>query len=162
MSRRKPVRARLQLEVVDRGRPRTPRAFVARVVREVLAFADRPELPVSLLLTGDAEIAALHARHLGDPSPTDVMSFAVDGAAEVVVSVGTARTVARRLGHAVRAEVALYIVHGLLHVLGHDDVAPRARARMRAAESEVLQRLGLAVAPVDARRARRVRVRGRA
>lgn len=159
MSRRKPARVRLQLEVVDRGRPRTPRAFVARVVREVLAFANRPELPVSLLLTGDAEIAALHARHLGDPSPTDVMSFAVDGGAEVVVSVATARAAAKQLGHEARAEVALYIVHGLLHVLGHDDVAPRARARMRAAESQVLQRLGLDVAPVDARRVHRVRGR---
>lgn len=148
----KPKRApRLQLEVADRGRPRTPRPFVAKVVRAVLEFAARPDLPVSLLLTDDAEIAALHARHLDDPTPTDVMSFDVDGAAEIVVSVTTARRVAKARGHAVRAEVALYIVHGLLHVLGHDDVAPRARARMRRAEREVMQRLGLVVAPVDTR-----------
>jgi probable rRNA maturation factor len=143
-------RTRTRLEVVDRGRPRTPRALLLRVVREALAFGGRPGLPVSLLLTDDAGIAAVHARWFGDPTPTDVISFLVDDTAELVVSVATARRVARAHGHAVRAEVALYVVHGLLHVLGHDDTTPRARVRMRAAECEVLQRLGLAVARVDA------------
>ena len=106
-------------------------------------------MPVSLLLTDDVEMQALHARHLGQATPTDVMSFDVDGAAEIVVSVTTARDVAKASGHAIRAEVALYIVHGLLHLLGHDDTTARARARMRAAESSVMQRLGLAVKPVD-------------
>jgi probable rRNA maturation factor len=141
----------LQLAVTDRGRPRTPPAFVRRVVRTVLAFGGRPELAVSLLLTDDREIAALHARHLGDPTPTDVMSFDDDGeGAELVVSVETARRIARERGHAVRAEIALYVVHGLLHVLGHDDTNARARARMRRAERECLRALGLVVADVDA------------
>ena len=148
MSRRSP-RSRLQREVLDRGRPRTPRAFVERVVRAALAFGGRPAMPVSLLLTDDDEMQALHARHLGQATPTDVMSFDVDGAAEVVVSVTTARNVAEASGHSIRAEVALYIVHGLLHLLGHDDTTSRARARMRAAERSVMQRLGLAVKPVD-------------
>ncbi len=151
-SQRAVQRARLQLELLDRGRPRTPVAFVRKVVQATLAFAERPDLPVSLLLTDDAGIAALHARHLDDATPTDVMSFDVDGTAEIVVSVTTARRVAKQRGHAPRAELALYIVHGLLHVLGHDDKAPRARARMRIAESQVLQQLGLVVAPVDAAR----------
>ena len=142
---------RLQLAVVDRGRPRTPRAFVARVVRTTLAFARRPGLPVSLLLTDDAEMATLHGAWLDDATPTDVMSFSIDGEAELVVSVTTARAVAKRLGHAVRAEVALYIVHGLLHVLGFDDTTKSARLRMRAAERAVMQRLALVVTPVDAR-----------
>ncbi len=145
-----PGRKPLRLEVLDRGRPRTPRAFLARVVRATLAFARAPGMPVSLLLTDDAGIAALHGRHLGDPSPTDVMCFCVDGGAELVVSVETARRVARRHGHTVRAEVALYVVHGLLHALGYDDTSKRARVRMRAAEREVLRRLALDVAAVDA------------
>jgi probable rRNA maturation factor len=150
MKRARAPGARLQLALTDRGRPRTARAFVARVVRAALAYGGKPTMPVSLLLTDDAEIAALHAQHLGDASPTDVMSFDLDGAAELVVSVTTAARIARARGHAVRAEVALYIVHGLLHVLGHDDTTRRSRARMRDAEREVLQRLRLRVAPVDA------------
>lgn len=148
---RRPARAapRLRLELLDRARPRTPRAFVARVVRAVLAYGKRPDLPVSLLLTDDRGIAELHGVHLGDPTPTDVMSFLVDDEAEIVVSVQTARRVAREHGHAPSAELALYIVHGLLHVLGHDDVRAKDRARMRIAERDVLAALGLSVAAVD-------------
>ena len=140
----------LHLQLLDRGRPRTPVAFVRDVVRAVLAFGERPDMPVSLLLTDDAEIGVLHGQHLGDPSATDVMSFELDGEAEIVVSVETARRIAEERGHEARAEIALYIVHGLLHTLGYDDVRVRDRRRMRRAEQVVLQRLGLRVHAVDA------------
>jgi probable rRNA maturation factor len=145
---RKPAR-RIELAITDRGRPRTDRTFVRRVVAAVLAFVEREDLAVSLLLTNDEEIAELHGRHLDDPTPTDVMSFADEGEADVVVSVETARRVARERGHAPRAEIALYIVHGILHACGHDDVRAADRRRMRRAERDVLQRLGLQVARVD-------------
>lgn len=149
MSRRAAPLAEPQLDVVDRARPRTPRPFLARVVRAALAHGGRPAMPVALLLTGDREIGRLHAEFLGDPSPTDVISFAVDDGAEIVVSVDTARRVAKEKGHAARAEVALYVVHGLLHVMGWDDVRPRLREQMRAAEAAIMRSLGLAYAPVD-------------
>ena len=82
------------LEFVDRFRPRTDRAFVERVVAAALDFAGRPDQDVSLLLTDDAEIARLHDQFMGDPTPTDVMSFALDETSEVVISVETARRVA--------------------------------------------------------------------
>jgi probable rRNA maturation factor len=149
MSRRAAPPEEPQLDVVDRARPRTPRPFLARVVRAALAHGGRPAMPVALLLTGDREIGRLHAEFLGDPSPTDVISFAVDDGAEIVVSVDTARRVAKQKGHAARAEVALYVVHGLLHVMGWDDVRPRLREQMRAAEAAIMRSLGLAYAPVD-------------
>ena len=140
------------VQIVDRGRPRSDAAFLRRVVRATLAFAGRPRLPVSLLLTDDAEIARVHAEFLADPTPTDVISFpAEDGdAAELVVSVQTAARVARAHGHARRDEVALYVVHGLLHCCGFDDLRVRERARMRAAERAVLATLRIVVAAVDA------------
>jgi probable rRNA maturation factor len=144
MTRRHP-----RVELADRFRPRTQRAFVVRVVAATLAHVARPELEVSLLLTDDAEIAGLHGEFLGDPTPTDVLSFAIDDGAEVVVSVETARRVARRSGHSLRAEVALYIVHGILHAVGFDDVRARDRRRMREAERAILDRLGLRVGEVD-------------
>lgn len=145
--RRRPA---LQLEVVDRARPRTEPRFLRRVVRTTLQFVRRPALPVSLLITDDREIADLHARFLGDPTPTDVISFVIDGCAELVVSRETARRSAREHGHTIRAELALYIVHGILHTTGFDDVRARDRTRMRAAEQAVMQRLRLRVRPVDA------------
>ena len=143
-------RPRLRLEVVDRGRPRTEPAFLRRVVRAVLDFVGRPDLAVSLLITDDAEIARLHDEFLGDPTPTDVISFAIDDGAELVVSLETAKRCAREQKHTTRAELALYVVHGILHTTGYDDIRVRDRVRMRAAEREVMRRLRLRVRPVDA------------
>ncbi len=137
------------LEFVDRHRPRTERRFVAEVVSATLEWVGRPELEVSLLLTDEREIARIHRRHMGLRSATDVLSFSVDGRAEVVISVERARRQARRMGHTIRAEIALYIMHGILHLCGHDDEAPRKRRRMRAAEEQILSSLGLRVTPVD-------------
>ena len=148
--RRTTRRGALDLAVTDRWRPRSSLAFLRSVVRTTLQFVGRPTMPVSLLLTGDAEIAQLHARHLGESSPTDVISFELDGGAEIVISVETALQNARRHGHSLRAEIALYIVHGILHTTGFDDIRARDRARMRAAERTVMQRLRLHVHAVDA------------
>ena len=140
---------RLQLEVVDRGKPRTDRALLREVVRATLDHVDRLDLPVSLLLTDDAEIAQIHADYLDDPTPTDVISFALEEGVELVVSVQTARRVAREQGHTIRAEVALYVVHGLLHCCGYDDIRARDRKRMREAERAVMTKLQLRVRAVD-------------
>lgn len=149
----RPVRKRAprhEVAITDAARSRIPRAFLSEVAAAALEVGGRPGLPVSLLLTDDAGISVVHAEHLDDPTATDVISFDLDDSADLVVSVETAARIAAREGHRMRDEVALYVIHGLLHVCGHDDHAARARARMRRAELEVLQRLGLRVAPVDA------------
>ena len=146
MSRRRAIR----VTIVDRFRPRTPARFLRSVVEAVLDHAGRRELEVALLLTDDPGIAALHGAFLADPTPTDVMGFPSDDGVDVVVNVQRARSEASRRGTTIRSEIALYVVHGLLHACGHDDHAPRARARMRVAEREVLARIGLRAAIVDA------------
>ena len=140
----------MKLEVTDRCLPNTERSFIERVVSAALEYVERPDFDVSLLLTDDKEIGELHQQFLSDPSPTDVMSFDMDGGAEVVVSVETATRVALAAGHSIDAEVALYIVHGLLHTVGYDDKEAGDRRRMRAAESSIMKRLKLSVREVDA------------
>lgn len=137
------------LRVASTMRSGVPRAFLRRVVAAALREGRRPRMPVSLLLTDDAGIARLHDRFLADATPTDVMTFDLDGTAEIVVSIETAARKARLHGDRLRDEVALYVVHGILHACGHDDRDPPARMRMRQAERRVLQSLGIAIAPVD-------------
>lgn len=140
------------LEIVAHGAGgRFDRGFLHRVVAATLRYLKRPQLQVALLLTGDEEIAALHARFLGNPSSTDVISFGEPGddAVDVVVNVELAAREASRREVDVAVEVALYVVHGLLHCGGHDDHAADDRRRMREAEREVLSSLGLHHAPVD-------------
>lgn len=145
MTRRRPI----VLSVVDRFRPRTDRRLLTAVVEATLEHCERRDLEVSLLLTDDAGIAELHGEFLDDPTPTDVMSFLTDDVADLVVNVQRARQEARARRVSIRSEVALYVAHGLLHLCGHDDHAPRARRRMREAERAILTRLGLSPALVD-------------
>jgi len=110
---------------------------------------------VDVVLVSDATLTELHSRFLGDDTPTDVMAFdlqdesdEVDGdeddgpSAEVYVSVGCARRVALERGVTLQRELALYVVHGCLHLCGFDDHEDDERARMRAAEVAVLDALG--------------------
>lgn len=129
-----------------------PRLLSEREVRAVVAAAlehgRRPELRIEVVFVRDRELARLHARHLGDPRPTDVMAFELGGGggahAELYVSVERARIEARKRGLPPDRELALYVVHGCLHLCGFDDHGSRARARMRAAEGVVLASLGYA------------------
>ena len=144
--------AQASTEVTDRfGATRAERELVKRAVAATRAFAQQTHLPVSVLLTDDAEIAQLHGEHLGDPTPTDVISFDAQGehAVEIVVSVECAERRARELGGERASELTLYVVHGVLHACGFDDIDADDRARMRIAERAVLDQLGVRVSRVD-------------
>lgn len=107
-----------------------------------------PQVPpgeLSLVFLTDQALARLHADFLDDPTPTDVITFAGDPTAgtagEICVSVDTAARVARKRNEDFAAELSLYVVHGWLHLAGHDDRLPAERRLMRAAERRALQRL---------------------
>ena len=122
-------------------------AAVRRAVAAALAHGGRPEALLCVVFVDDARLAAMHGEYLGDPEPTDVIAFDLGDecggpAGELYVSVERARAVARARGVSPARELALYVVHGALHLCGHDDREPEARARMRAAERAVLAELG--------------------
>lgn len=124
-------------------------AEVCAIASAALAHGGRPGLRLAVVFVTDRELARLHRDYRADPSPTDVLAFdlgerGAGPAAEVYLSVERARAEARARDLAPEVELALYLVHGCLHLCGHDDHAPRARARMRAAERVVLARLGFA------------------
>jgi probable rRNA maturation factor len=61
----------------------------------------------------------------------------------VIISVTQAAEQARAAGHGLEAEVQLLVVHGVLHLLGHDHAQPEGKERMWAAQADVLRQLGL-------------------
>lgn len=128
------------------ARPLTDEA-VRAAVEAALAHGGRAGLAVEVVLLDDPSLAALHDQWLGDPSVTDVMAFDLGDegegpAAEVYASVDRARELARERGVDWGRELALYLVHGALHLCGHDDHEDEERAAMRAAEAAVMEGLG--------------------
>jgi len=103
---------------------------------------------ISLAIVDDATIHELNRRHLGHDYATDVLSFVLESGegwleGEVVASMETAARRAPEFGWAAADELLLYVVHGALHLVGHDDQDPEARRAMRAAERKYLGRSGI-------------------
>lgn len=98
------------------------------------------------------EIAALNAEHMGKDGPTDVLSFPLDSFDEtagelpgpvllgdVVVCPAVARDAAPTHAGTLDDELALLVVHGILHVLGHDHFEPEETRVMRDRERILLE-----------------------
>jgi probable rRNA maturation factor len=107
---------------------------------------------LTVVLSDDAQLRELNRKYLGIDASTDVLSFPAgetDPATgesylgDVVISVPQADLQARTAGHSLETEIQLLVVHGVLHLLGHDHAEPEARARMWTAQAETLRRLGL-------------------
>ena len=115
----------------------------------VLQRENASDKEVSILFTDDAGISELNARHLGRNGPTDVLAFPMGAAGEapfhpeilgdVAVSTERAASYADEHGLRVEDEISLYLIHGLLHLLGYDDLAADQVRRMRRRENELLR-----------------------
>ena len=91
---------------------------------------------VEVAIVSDRVIAAVHERFMNIPGATDVITFEHG---EIVASAQTAAAYARRYGRHVEQELALYIIHGLLHLNGYDDVKRSDAARMRRTQQRILR-----------------------
>ena len=85
---------------------------------------------LSVLLTDDRRMALLHERWMGEEGPTDVMSFPMSEAGILGDIVISAETAARRRPRDPAGEVLRYLVHGVLHLAGHDHRRKAERLRM--------------------------------
>lgn len=102
---------------------------------------------ISLAVVDDETIHELNVRHLSHDYPTDVLSFVLedDGdhlEGEVILSADTAATVAAEVGHTAAAEQMLYVIHGMLHLVGYDDKSEDDAKDMRGAELRYLKQFG--------------------
>jgi probable rRNA maturation factor len=108
---------------------------------------------LTLTFVDRAEMRALHAEHLGGDHATDVLSFPLDGddttfvpgvprlLGDVVVCPAVAAEQAPDHAGTLDDELALLVVHGVLHVLGHDHADAEEATVMRARERELLEQL---------------------
>ena len=120
---------------------------VERAVQAAAIHGDRPGIPLAVTFVGDEFLAAMHGRHLDDPTATEVITFDLGDegegpVGELYVSVDRARARAEGRGVPLERELALYVVHGVLHLCGFDDHDDEDRRAMRAAEHDVLEGLG--------------------
>jgi len=126
---------------IDRGQMRA-------IVRAVLEGERVKDADISLAFVDNATIHGLNKRYLDHDEPTDVLSFPLTDpnakrlSGELVIGAEVAREQAGARGHDVEAELALYVIHGLLHLCGYDDRTVARAKEMRARERHYLTALG--------------------
>lgn len=129
-------------------------AQVQRTVREVLVQEGRAEEgEVTVVITDDERVRELNRRYRGVDLPTDVLAFGgvAEGFVEapdlppylgdVVISYPRVQAQAEEQGHSPAEELALLVIHGVLHLLGYDHESSEEKAIMWARQEEILRHL---------------------
>ena len=128
------------------------REMLNLAARGALEYAKAKASEVSISFVDVEEIKTLNRDYRGKDSVTDVLSFPVgEGLAvgpvrplgDIIICMDMARVQALDYGHSLERELAFLVVHGMLHLLGHDHVVPEEEALMCAAQEDILNKLGI-------------------
>ncbi len=118
--------------------------FAVKVMRLCLQLQRRKRTDLRKLgqvfvwLISDRRMSQLHRQFLGQPGPTDVLTFQHG---EIFITVETATRHARVFGNPLARELQLYIVHGLLHLHGFDDQTKSSARRMEKIQAKILRNI---------------------
>ncbi|MCW1968719.1 MAG: rRNA maturation RNase YbeY [Anaerolineae bacterium] len=147
------IQIHLQAKAVYRRRGLT--AFVRNAVNAALAegkpelLSDDAQHEVSIVLSDDAQLQTLNRDYRGQDKPTDVLSFEgqdPDGVylGDIIISMQRCAEQASEANHSLDDELALLVIHGVLHLVGYDHATDEERDTMwriqRAAQQTALAR----------------------
>jgi len=117
-----------------------------KLVKTVCNRFGLPRVTVSIAIVNDAQIRKINKKFLNRNRTSDCLSFDLSDSPhklfELIVNGETAVREANLRSHSSKAELALYIIHGLLHNIGFDDSTKEKAKKMHDAEDEILQQLG--------------------
>ena len=144
----------MSIDIVDDSD--TALADPESLVRQAAFLLDRlhldPDADLSIALVTVDEMTRLHVEWMGEPGPTDVLSFPMDDLVpgdpsgprvvgilgDVIICPAVAAQQAEQAGHSAPDELALLLTHGVLHLLGYDHAEPEEHARMFALQDDLL------------------------
>jgi probable rRNA maturation factor len=145
-----------KIEITDlQDHVRLDKKMILQVVRRVIKEEGRSAKSLSIVLTDNRHIRDLNHEYLGRDGITDVISFPLEDLdwpgghcsngginGEIIASAEQAVQQAQTTNTDPRAELMLYLVHGLLHLMGYDDRKPDQARQMHAREDALLEDLG--------------------
>ncbi len=137
----------MTLTIANRQRTHKIKVGVLReIVIVLLTELAGPEASLEINLVSAPQMAKVNQAYLQHEGPTDVITFDYREArpgtplhGELFICPAVAVTQAREFGTEWRSELVRYVIHGILHLLGHDDLEPVARRQMKAVEGRWLR-----------------------
>jgi len=126
--------------------------LLENAARQTLAFTQAgTDIELTLVISDDSLLQQLNQQYMDVDAPTDVLSFPAEHTdpdshsrylGDVVISLPRAQQQAASGSHSLQEELQLLVVHGVLHLLGHDHSEPDDTARMQTAQDAIMESLG--------------------
>jgi len=116
-------------------------------LKKILALLSAKSLDISIVLCDNKFITRINKKFFKKNNPTDVISFPLKDnfrnnyLGEVIVCVQEASLRAKEYNNTFDKELLLYLIHGILHLLGYEDTTKKQRARMEKKQSEIIAKL---------------------
>lgn len=121
---------------------------VKKVVEQILKLEEIQTDEVAVHFVTQTEICHLHELYFQDPSPTDCISFPLDDEkspysilGEIFICPKAAIDYTQQKPFLLYREITLYVIHGILHLIGYDDIKMSDRRKMRQAEKRAMAHL---------------------
>jgi len=117
------------------------------MAERLLKYEGIDNAELSILFVNDSQMKELNYKYRGKDTPTDVLAFPMQARqypqllGDVVISIETAKREAKMRGYGLDRELALYLAHGILHLLGYDDIRKSDRKLMSNKETKLLEKL---------------------
>ncbi|NCO23547.1 MAG: rRNA maturation RNase YbeY [Candidatus Infernicultor aquiphilus] len=133
------------------------RRRIREIIKNIIQYLKVDEkTEISILFTDDKFIKSLNKKYRGINKSTDVLTFNLEEGdlifpevdknkllGDIVVSVETAQRQANNLNHNLEKELAILLIHGLLHLIGYDHEEDRDNKIMQVKENEILDTFDL-------------------
>ncbi|MCQ9208510.1 MAG: rRNA maturation RNase YbeY [Omnitrophica bacterium] len=143
---------KIRVEIKDRQRKIAINKKAARaLVRRVLKLKGLTKAEVSILFAGKTYIRTLNRRFRKIDEPTDVLAFSMyegrenplhpEVLGDLVICPEIAQKYARSYGTSLNREIYLYLIHGILHLLGYDDTSAKKRIIMEKEQNRILKKI---------------------
>ncbi len=128
----------MKFEINNLTRGKVDRGFLEKVVEKTLKILKIKIPGISIVLVGDAKIKELNKKYRKRNKVTDVLAFDYG---EIFICLPQAKRQARKLGHSLEKELAILLIHGILHLAGYDDETKKDYNKMVRAQEEIWQEL---------------------
>lgn len=137
-----------KIEIADQQQLEVNAEPLIEIASAILLDHSVSQGELSIALVDDPTIRNLNNQYLSHDWETDVISFVLDEgeswlAGQLIVSTDTARRIAKEIDSTFEAELALYVAHGTLHLVGYDDLDEQAAVEMKAAERKYLAQFSI-------------------
>lgn len=129
--------ARINFEINNLTSGRIDRNFQKRIGEKTLKLLKIKLPEISLVFTSDSRMKSLNRKYRGRNRVTDVLAFDYG---EIIICLPQAKRQAKKINHSLKKELAILLIHGILHLAGYSDETKRGYNKMANKQKEIWQK----------------------